>query len=230
MSNNEWKTIPRSFDLDAAVDIDDQVSLILAKTIPECTARRYDFPAGIDIYWDIQLCLADHGPILPVLYIRNDKDYSLIWLGMGYISMLREANNYGPHFLIQEIPGCARLDAGPAVIASTLLAEIDKVDLSGMIAASAIEQILTKYRTRDPWQCFYLAQCAVYLTRYDEAHALLQDSIRYAEEDGRPGYQDVITKAETCLDRLNADPEALRAELNAMVDYNWSHLKVVGAA
>jgi hypothetical protein len=88
---------------------------------------------------------------------------------------------------------------------------------------------LTDYPAFDPWPCLNLAQCALYLGRDDQARSLLQDAIKYARQDGRPSYDRVIAKAERHLTALDTNPDSLRQELLAMIDYNWSHLKVIGA-
>ena len=99
-----------------------------------------------------------------------------------------------------------------------------------MIAAGSIKRILAEYpRYAAPPPNFRLALCAVYLGRDDEARNLLQDTLRYAKEDGRPGYADLIADAESYLAKLGSDADTLRQELTATMESNWSHLKFVSA-
>jgi hypothetical protein len=228
MCATDWIPSPQTFDVETALEIRDRAQLLLADMIPGCTARRYDFPPEPDYHWGVELCFVDHGPISPQLWLSCDKYYSRLCVDFHYISMLKDASDHGVAFNYEVIPSYARLDAGAEAIAVALYEAIGKVDLAKMIAAGTIERIFADYRSPAPWPCFYLAQCAIYLGHYDEARALLQDSLKYAEEDGRPNYRGLSAVAETYLKKLKADPDALRAELNATVDYNWSHLKVVG--
>jgi hypothetical protein len=220
------KTLPEPFDEKTGLEIGSRAKLLLAAMIPGCTARRYDFPPRPDFAWGVELCFADHGPIMPNLSMYYDKYYAVVSVNVNYVSMLRDSSDYVVPFPgMKTIPGYARLDSGPAAIATTLRQAIDKVDFAAMIAAGTIERILTDYPASDPWPCLHLAQCALYLGRDDEARSLLQNGIKYAKQDGRPMYEGMIAEAERYLD---TDPESLRRELLAMIDYNWSHLKVIG--
>jgi hypothetical protein len=227
---DHWGLSPPSSDIEAAFLTGDQAKLILAGMLPGCTARRYDFPPRPDFHWGVELCFADQGPIMPKLSFSYTKTYNIVSISLNYISMLRDSSDYVVPFPgMTCIPVSARVDSGPAAIATTFRQAIDKVDFDAMIAAGTIERILTDYPAFDPWPCLNLAQCALYLGRDDQARSLLQDAIKYARQDGRPSYDRVIAKAERHLTALDTNPDSLRQELLAMIDYNWSHLKVIGA-
>lgn len=221
---------PRSFDDRAALTIVDRGKLLLAPMLPGCVARRYDFPLYGD-YSPVQLCFADSGPIVPTLDLNPSKYNTHAVPQIYYRSLLDDPRNLGALFWVEDkIRGFPRLDSGPQGIAAAVREAISKIDFAAIIAAGSIERILAESpRLSVPWPNFHLALCAIHLGRDQEAHGLLEDSIRYAKEDGRAAYAKVIAEAEAYLMKLESDADALRQELVAIMESNWSHFKIVEA-
>jgi len=225
--SNPMSSIPASFDQQTCIEILNRTKLLLTPMLPGCTARRYDFPL-FENYSPIELCFADRGPIVPKLVLTPVGYCSSLAAAVDYASMLRDARNLGIAFSGGKVAVSARFDSGSEAMVSALHAAIAEVDFAEMIAAGSIERILAEHpRYPAPWPNLHLALCAVYQGRDQEARGLLQDSLRYAREDGRPGYANVIAEAEAYLTKLEADADALRQELISTMDSNWSHFKTV---
>jgi hypothetical protein len=152
------------------------------------------------------------------------------WAGVSlhYGSMLTDPYDFGVPFPGHSIKGVIPLDGGPETVAAAIYGAIAKVDLAKMVAAGTIERIFAEYpRHPVPWTSFYLAQCAVYLQKYEDARDLLENALKYADQKGRQYYGTLASEAEVCLSKLDSNPRFLRQELVEMMDYNWSHFKVV---
>ncbi len=214
---------------DAAHAIGDQAKIILAKMLPGSTARQYDFPNPPYGRWWVDLCFADRGPIAPNLTLAHRPPwFRSVGVYLYYDSMLQDPHNPSVAFVGPKIDVGIPLDGGPQAVAAAVYESVAKVDLAKMVAAGTVERILAEYpRHPVPWPNFHLAQCAVYLGKYDEARELLQNALKYADQKGRESYGSLAPKAEACLSKLNVDADALRRDLTAMVEHNWSHYKVV---
>ena len=113
-------------------------------------------------------------------------------------------------------------------MAAKLLEMVQSVDLAKLVAAGSVERIFADPPpSRDSWTSLRLALCGVYLKEFERADALLQDCLTEVTQDDRPNFADGIAKTKLYRRKLNADPEALRQELIATMNNNWSHFKVV---
>jgi hypothetical protein len=225
---DSWAKMPENYDELSAFKLLDQMSLILTKMLPGSTPRRYDLAAPPDHDWPIEVCFANHGPIVPRLRFTCNKYYTRTGLYICYQMMFRNALDLNTAMSGPKIQGSARFDSGPQAMAETLHQAIIKDDLPAMIAEGRIDRIVAERpRLAVPWPNIYLAQCAVYIGEYDEARELLNNALEYAFQDGRPGYADAIAEAKDSLAKLNSDADGLRAQLMGVTEYNWSHFKVV---
>lgn len=226
---NTPASLPKSFTLLEASDILDRAKILLEPALPGCTLRRFDYPL-LDGWSHLEACFADGGPILPKLLLSPDSYLCMATLFFGYSVMLRDKMNVGFEFGGPNIYKSCRLDAGPEAIAAMVQERLAEFDLPGMIAAGTAERILSDQPRNDiPEDLLELSLCAVYLGNYEEAQTLLQDCVRYAAKDGRPRYLRAGAKGDAYLSKLTADPDALREELTATMNDNWSHFKIVQA-
>jgi hypothetical protein len=219
--------IPDSFSLRETSEILDRVKLLLAPTLPGCTLRRFDYPI-FDGWSHLELCFADCGPIVPKFVLSPDSYYCITMLYFGYSLFLRDRMNVGFEFPGPDAYCGERHDAGPEAIAAVVRKRLATFDLAAAIAGGTAERIWAKRPMNDfPNELLELSLCGIYLGEYREAQALLQNCLRYAAEDGRALYVKAAAKAEAYLAKLTADPDALRQELIATMDNNWSHFKTV---
>jgi hypothetical protein len=219
---------PLTSEQRAVFEILDRAKLLLAHMLPGCTARRYDFFINGD-YSPIELCFGEKIPVVPKLALYPSKYYDMARSEIYYILMLRDPRTIGNVSGYANLRTSAPLDSGPEAIASTIRDAISKVDLAAIISAGSVERILAESgRLPVPSPNLYLALCATYLKRYQEAHMLLQDNLRFAREDGRPGVAGVMAEAEDYLMKLEFAPDAFRQEVVAVMDANWAHFKIVG--
>jgi hypothetical protein len=219
----------KSYDQTTALEILDQAKIILAKMLPGCAPRRFDLPDAPYGYWPVEPCFSSHGPIVPTLILTTSPPYyHLGQLYLVYRSMMRDPHDLGVSFTGPLIQGAFPLYIGPRAIADQLFDAIAKVDLAALVAAGAIERILVEQAPSPvPWPNLDLAVCAVYLGKYEEARELLQKALATADEKGRQYYGTLGPQAELYLSKLSADPDRLRQELIATVQFNWSHFPVV---
>lgn len=224
----ERPSSPDSFSPREASDILDHVKLLLAPTLPGCTLRRFDYPI-FDGWSPIELSFAENGPLPPKLVLSPDGYYCVVMLFFGYSLFLRDEMKVGFEFGGPEVHAWERLDSGPEVIAAAVQKRLADFDLAAAIAAGTVERMWTDQpRDYNLTRRLDLSLCGIYLGEDKEAQNLLRDCLRDAAEgDDDLRYVRFGAKCETYLAKLTADPDALRRELLATMDNNWSHFKVV---
>jgi hypothetical protein len=219
-----------SYDQDTAFSISAQAKILLAEMLPGCTARRFDLPDPCFGGWDVDVCFADHGPIVPELMLWHNPPYfTRVSAYMVESLMIMDPNLMGGQtFSGPRITMTVPLETGPEAIARTLHDRLIEADYKSIVAAGTIERILAERpRLEVPWPSLRLALCAVYLGKDDEAEQLILDALRYADRKGRESYTGFGPLAESYLSKLNEDPDQLRKELIATMNHNWSHYKVI---
>jgi hypothetical protein len=205
----------------------DNACVLAASRLPGCAARRFDFPAGTARYRTIRLCFASGGPIVPSIGFNYTRYLSGAGVLFFYTSMLQDQAGLTGSFSGGNVPGYVLLEAGPGGMATKLLEMVQSVDLAKLVAAGSVERIFNDPPPfRDSWTSMRLALCGVYLREFERADALLQDCLTEVTQDDRPNFADGIAKTKLYRRKLNADPEALRQELIATMNNNWSHFKV----
>jgi hypothetical protein len=130
-------------------------------------------------------------------------------------------------FFGEALRGSVELKSGPAGMATKLLEMAQSVDLAKLVAAGSVERIFADPPSfRDFWTSLRLALCGVYLREFERADTLLQDCLTEVTQDDRPNFAEGIARTKLYQRKLNDDPEALRQELIATMNNNWSHFKV----
>jgi hypothetical protein len=232
---------PRIFEPDEAQAIAEQAQLILARMIPECTARRYQPSVRTD-GWQTLLCFAGSGPIVPILPIGPSQYGELararFWYGL---TLWKDGIRRGPTFPYvlgafsgPNLKGSFRLDSGPQAIAEAVYEALGAYDLNAIIAAATPERVLKTFPSQPQvWQRFMYALCAIYLRRFEDA-GLLLDAYLDGNDDTERGWiwADMFNDATAYSRALKSDPESVRESLIEVMNSNWSHLNIVdtGAA
>jgi hypothetical protein len=122
-----------------------------------------------------------------------------------------------------------RLDAGPEAIAAAVQTGLAKFDLAAAIGGGTIERMwATQPESYNLTQRLDHSLCGIYLGKYAEAQSLLkncQEEAAKGDDDSR--YASFAARCKTYLAKLIDDPAALRLELIATMNKNWSHFKIV---
>jgi hypothetical protein len=211
----------------AAYEKGNRACIITASRLLGCTARRYDFPDDPN-YWLVQLCFADRGPIAPAIGLNYGKYLGGVGARFFYDCMLQNQANLPGAFFGAKVPGYIPLDIGPEAMAEKLYGMIENVDLAKLVAAGSIERIFADPPQHpDSWTDLRRALCGIYLREFEQADKLLQNCLIEVRKDDRPNFARDIAETELYRSKLNANPEALRQELIATMNNNWSHFKVV---
>jgi hypothetical protein len=206
----------------------DNACVLAASRLPDCTARRFDFPAGAARYRTVRLCFASNGPLVPSIGFNYTRYLSGAGARFFYTLMLQDQAGLTGGFSGGKVPGYVLLESGPVAMAVKLHEMIEGIDLAKLVAAGSVERIFADPPPfRDSWTSLRLALCRVYLKEFERADALLQDCLTEVTQDDRPNFAEGIAKTKLYQRKLNADPEALRQELIATMNNNWSHFKVV---
>jgi hypothetical protein len=206
----------------------DSACVLAASRLPGCTARRFDFPVGAARYRTVRLCFASGGPIVPSIGLNYTRYLSAAGARFFYTCMLQDQAGLTGGFSGEALRGSVELKSGPGGMATKLLEMVQSIDLIKLIAAGSVERIFADPPpSRDSWTSLRLALCGVYLKEFERADALLRDCLTEVTQDDRPNFAEGIAKTKLYRRKLNADPEALRQELIATMNNNWSHFKIV---
>lgn len=220
--------IPGSFSPREASDILDRAKRLIAPTLPGCTLRRFDYPI-FDGWSPLELCFGDSGPIVPKFVISPDGYFCVAMLSFGYSLFLRDEMRVGFEFRGPRVHAWQRLDAGPEAIAAAVQTGLAKFDLAAAIGGGTIERMWATHPESDNLtQRLDHSLCGIYLGKYAEAQSLLKDCQEEAAKgDDDPRYASFAARCKTYLAKLSDDPAALRLELIATMNKNWSHFKIV---
>jgi hypothetical protein len=206
----------------------DEALILAAPRLSGCDARRFDFPIVSGGYRGVRLCFANNGPIFPSISFRYHKYLDGAGAIFFYNFMLQDQAGLVGGFFGAALRGSVELKSGPMGMATKLLEMVQSVDLAKLVAAGSVERIFADPPpSRDSWTSLRLALCGVYLKEFERADVLLQDCLTEVTQDDRPNFAKGIAKTKLYRRKLNADPEALRQELIATMNNNWSHFKAV---
>jgi hypothetical protein len=211
----------------AAYEKGNRACIIAASRLLGCTTRRYTFPNNSN-YWLVQLCFANSGPIVPAIGLNYGKYLGGAGAHFFYDCMLQNQAELPGAFFGGKVPGYIPLDTEPEAMAEKLYGMIQNTDLARLVSAGSIERIFADPPPyTDSWTDLRRALCGIYLGEFERAEKYLQDCLTEVTQGDRPNFAAGIAKTKLYRRKLNADPEALRQELIATMNNNWSHFKIV---
>ena len=226
MSENR-NDFPRSFGLRKARSIVNASTVLLAQMLPHCSARQISVK-----YWPtsdiVELSFVDQGPVVPLLNLKAEKHFTYVYPEIVYSNMFLDIRENAISFHGKSWIDAIPLELGAERIAREVAVLVTEQDIDQTIAKSTPQYYLEACKpTSNPWSWFETAVYAIYLGLDQKGHNALEEAMRLARKDGRWIYRDLILTAKDYLAKLEKDAEALRQELNTVMEGNWSRFRIV---